>query len=603
MRDGAEASAKTLRSDADWRERRAAALRLGYARDARWYDALVAALDDPEVAVRQAAILSLGRLGRPDAVGELVKPKILACEDVEVRRAAVSVLGRLGGFPIVDAISQSLTDPDWTVRNEAIAAVSRLVDQFSEFRVPETAKILVRVLPIDDRDVREKTIRALGSFGKSAVAVLADALEMKSEPVRSGAAAALGLIRDPTTVPGLVRLLEDDSKQVRLAAIAALGNITSSRAVGPLIERLGDADAGVREAAVDALERIGPACVVPLIEALDHARIDAKIAAIVRILGLLEDPRALVPIMNCLGHTYMTVRWAAVDAAVRYGEAAVPLLTDMLALNRVPIEPLVEEARGQRNKRNRLRTIRALGELKDSKAVPALKEIGQEDDREIRLAVEEALRKVGGATWARASAAKALGFIRSPEAVPALLKHLSDPNSTVRLRVVRALMLTGDARAAKPLARLLSTEEDPEVREEIAEALGAQGLAGPDAVNACIRALGDTSRAVRSHAARSLGRLADPKAAPHLVRALGDGYWSVSRDAENSIINLGTKAVPSLIEALGSRAAAVRSSAARALGSIADPRAGQPLRRLLELERDPDVRASASAALERLPAS
>lgn len=600
MRDGLKALADRLQAEPDWRRRREIALELGYTRDGRWYDTLVRALDDPDPAVRQAVILSLGRLGRPELVNELAKPKILAAEDAEVRRAAISVLGRVGGFAIVDAISQSLDDPEWTVRNEAIAAVGRLVDQFSEFHVPETAKVLVRVLPIDDRDVREKTIRALGSFGKSAVAVLADALDTKSELVRSGAAAALGLIRDPTTVPGLVRLLSDDSRQVRLAAIAALGNITSSKAIAPLIERLGDTDPTVREAAVESLERLGPACVVPLIEALDHAHLDVEIAAILRALGSFEDARALVPIMNHLGHTYMTVRWAAVDAAVRHGEAALPLLIDMLALNRVPAEPLVADARSHPNKRNRLRTIRALGELKDSKVVPALKEMGQEDDREIRMAVEEALRKIGSATWARASAAKALGFIRNPEGVPALIRHLRDPNSTVRLRVVRALMLIGDARASKPIAMLLKSEQDVEVREEIATALGTVGLAGPEAVSACIRALGDPSRSVRSNAARSLGRLASPRAAPHLVRALGDGYWSVSRDAENSIVNLGAKAVPSLVEALGARASASRLRAARILGSIGDPRAEAHLSRLLSTERDPDVRASAETALERL---
>ena len=594
------AAAGDLKSAPDWRRRRQAALELGYTRDSRWYDTLIGALDDPDPSVRQAAILSLGRLGRPDLVVELAKPKILAAEDAEVRRTAVSVLGRIGGLAIVDPISQSLGDPDWTVRNEAIAAAGHLVDQLCELRVPETAKILVRVLPIDDRDVREKTIRALASFGKSAVAVLTEALDTKSEPVRSGAAAALGLIRDPTTVPALVRRLEDESRQVRLAAIAALGNIMSSRAIPSLVKRLGDSDAAVRDATVDALERLGSSTVVPLVEALDHARLDCEIAAILRTLGRLRDARALVPIMNYLGHTYMTVRWAAVDAAVRYGGAAVPLLIDMLALNRVPIGPLLTEAREHPKKRNRLRTIRALGELKDSKAVPPLKEMGQADDRETRLAVEDALRKIGGATWARASAAKALGFIGSQEAVPALIEQLGDPNSTVRLRVVRALMLIGDARASGQLAALLATEDDAEVREEIADALGTQGLAGPDSVGACIDALRDSSRSVRSRAARSLGRLGSPEAAPHLIAALGDDYWSVGRDAENSIVNLGPKVTASLIDAVDSAPAAVRMRVIDLLGRVGDARAEDALGRLLETGADEEVRSAAAAALERL---
>ena len=71
---------------------------------------------------------------------------------------------------------------------------------------------------------------------------------------------------------------------------------------------------------------------------------------------------------------------------------------------------------------------------------------------------------------------------------------------------------------------------------------------GSEVVAACIRALSDDSRSVRSRAARALGRLASPRAALPLVGALGDGYWSVRRDAENSIMNLGPRAVPPLID-------------------------------------------------------
>ena len=587
-------------ADRDWRTRRAAALELGYTGDPSHYHTLLPLLDDHDPAVRQAAILSLGRLGAPELVGEISKPKVLADEDAEVRRAAVSVLGRLGGFPIVDAISDALSDPDWIVRSEAIAAVSRLVDRFTEFRIPEAARDLVRLLPIADRDVREKTIRALGGFGKAGVHVLLEALDVRSELIRSGAAAALGLVRDPTTAQRLIELLDDDSRQVRLAAITALGNMRSARAIEPLIERLGDADGRVRSAAHGALERIGHAAVVPLIEALAHAGTEVSISGILRVLGEFRDERGLVPIMNHIGHTYMRVRIAAVDAAVAYSEDAVPHLLDMLVLNAVPVEGLIRDARKNPQKRNRLRTIRALGELKDSRAVSVLKEIGQERDADIRTAVEEALTKIGCATWARANAVKALGQIGGESAVAALLSQLKDPNSTVRLRVVRALAAIGDSRAARPLAKLLSSEEDAEVREEIAGAFGTQGLVGPAVVAACIRALSDESRSVRSRAARALGRLASPRAALPLVGALGDGYWSVRRDAENSIMNLGARAVPPLIDALESRKSVVRLRASRILGAIGDRRAADAIRGLIDREHDEEVLEAARVAMAAL---
>lgn len=586
--------------DRDWRVRREAVLELGYTRDPLWYGRLAPLLDDHDPAVRQAAILSLGKLGVPELVEELTKPKVLADEDAEVRRAAVSTLGRLGGLPIVDAVSEALSDPDWTVRSEAIAAVSRLVDRFSEFRIPEAARFLVRMLPIADRDVRDKTIRTLGGFGKAAVHVLLEALDVRSELVRSGAAAALGLVRDPTTTQRLIELLDDDSRQVRLAVITALGNMRPARAIAPLIGRLADASAPVRSVAIDALERIGPAAVVPLIEALEHARTETYAAEILKALAVFRDDRALVPIMNHLGDTYMRVRVAAIDAAVAYGEDAVPYLLDMMVLNAVPIDELLRDARKNRQKRNRLRTIRALGELKDSRAVSLLKDIGQEEDLQIREAVEEALAKIGSATWARASAAKTLGVIGVGSAVPHLIKQLEDPNSTVRLRVVRALSRIGDSRAARPLAKLLTSEEDAEVREEIAGGFGVSGLVGPEVVAACIRALSDESRSVRSRSARALGRLASPRAALPLVGALGDGYWSVRRDAENSIMNLGPRAVPPLIDALGSKKPVVRLRASRILGAIGDRRALSPIRKLLSRERNDEVKEAVRLALTAL---
>jgi HEAT repeat protein len=323
-------------------------------------------------------------------------------------------------------------------------------------------------------------------------------------------------------------------------------------------------------------------------------------AEILKALGQFRDGRALVPIMNHLGHTYMRVRVAAVDAAVRYGEEAVPYLLDMMILNAVPVEDLIRDVRKNPQKRNRLRTIRALGELKDSRAVSVLKEIGQEEDPETRGAVEEALSKIGSSTWARASAAKALGLIGDRGAVPVLIKQLTDPNSTVRLRVVRALARVGDERAARPLAKLLGREGDAQVREEIAGALGTQELTGPAVVAACIRALSDESRSVRSRAARSLGRLASPRAALPLVGALGDGYWSVRRDAENSIMNLGPRAVPPLIDALDSRKPVVRLRASRTLGAIGDRRARSAIKKLLGRERNEEVKEAARLALAAL---
>lgn len=589
-----------LSQDVDWKRRREAALLLGYAGSPEAYPALVTALDDPDYAVRQAAILSLGRIGGPEVVEELTKPKVVACEDPEIRRTAVSVLGKVGGLRIVEAVSQRIADPDWAVRSEAITTVSALVDWLSELRIPETARFLVRMLPIDDPKIREKAIRALGGYGRAAVGVLVEALGVHSELVRSGAAAALGLIQDRGTVPDLIRMLSDASRQVRLSAITALGNIGSARTIEPLIESLSDSDKRVRTASIEALGRIGSQAVEPLIEALSHARTEVATSSIIKALGSFRDERALVHLTNYLGHTYMTVRWAAVEAVASYANRALAALEEMLVLNRVSFEPLVRDAKQNPGKRNRLRTIRALGELKDSRAAPALKELGQEEDREIGRAVEDALAKIGSATWARAGAVTTLGRIGDERAVPAVGRCLADPNSTVRWRAARALVRIGDPSAVRPIARQLAREEDAHVREASVEALGILGMKSMVAVAACTRALSDPSGSVRSQAARALGRLGNPRAAEALVGALADSYWSVARDAGNSLANLGRKAVPSLLEALVSDRPAVRCGALEVLGAIGDLGVREDIERLLVEERDEQVRSAAEEALGKL---
>ncbi len=131
-------------------------------------------------------------------------------------------------------------------------------------------------------------------------------------------------------------------------------------------------------------------------------------------------------------------------------------------------------------------------------------------------------------------------------------------------------------------------------------ALGIIGVGDPAAVRACVNALTDPSRSVRSRAAHALGRLASPKAALPLVKALGDSYWSVRRDAENSLTSLGPRAVPPLVESLTSKKRTVRIRAARILGIIGDRRALAPLRKLLKIEKDTSVMTAAKAAVGKL---
>jgi len=81
---------------------------------------------------------------------------------------------------------------------------------------------------------REKIIEELGMIGEPAVQSLIRALEDKNKQVRSGAAWALGEIKDKRAVGPLIRALEDDNNIVRVESAHALGEIGDKIAIEPL---------------------------------------------------------------------------------------------------------------------------------------------------------------------------------------------------------------------------------------------------------------------------------------------------------------------------------------------------------------------------------
>jgi HEAT repeat protein len=85
-----------------------------------------------------------------------------------------------------------------------------------------------------------------------------------------------------------------------------------------------------------------------------------------------------------------------------------------------------------------------------------------------------------------------------------------------------------------------------------------------------------------------------------LIAALAAEDAVVRRRARNGLIVLGNRAVDPLIELLADRRAHVRWEAAKALGGIGAPKAAPALVRILEEDEDFDVRWLASQALAGL---
>jgi HEAT repeat protein len=222
------------------------------------WNELLAALDDPDPAVRLVAANALGRINDPAAVPSLliavehpseqvrlgaaralgmmgieaaVEPLRAMLQQGEGLEASVAgeALGRIGDPAATDALLTALADPQPTARwHVAMAALERMGEPAVE--------PLIAMLEGQDAHVRHNAAQALGWIGSTtATEALVGALKRDREAtVRTQAAWALGEIGDPAARRTLERAqLRDPAIEVQTAAERALSQIpTRSAATG-----------------------------------------------------------------------------------------------------------------------------------------------------------------------------------------------------------------------------------------------------------------------------------------------------------------------------------------------------------------------------------
>jgi bilin biosynthesis protein len=150
----------------------------------------------------------------------------------------------------------------------------------------------------------------------------------------------------------------------------------NNKTVHELIESLREGnDRKVRREAETALVDLGNAAVYPLIGALNDGdwRVREEAA---RALGEIGDVRAVSPLINLFKDDKIRVQLWATDALIGLGADIV--------------DPLVS-ALGDPDRRVRMGSIVALGEIKDMKAIGPLRECLKDKDLGVCEAAQEAL--------------------------------------------------------------------------------------------------------------------------------------------------------------------------------------------------------------------
>ncbi len=195
------------------------------------------ALNDPEIYVRQEAVLAIRDIYGHEPVQRKIGKKEFLNLFIILLNGETRELRRIGAVGL-EAMGR-----------DSAPATSPLINA------------------LDDRPTfHAAAFNALGAIGpasKQANNALVELLGDDLEWNRANAAQALGKIRPPyeATITALVRSLDDSSSYVREFAAEALGNYghdAKNSATDKLVERLLDPKEQVRRAAIQALTKIGP---------------------------------------------------------------------------------------------------------------------------------------------------------------------------------------------------------------------------------------------------------------------------------------------------------------------------------------------------------
>ncbi|WP_197444096.1 HEAT repeat domain-containing protein [Maioricimonas rarisocia] len=357
----------------------------------------------------------------------------------------------------------------------------------------------------------------------------------------------------------------------REAAQASLDDVAASkdpRIVELITEHFDDLKGPLQARAIRALGEIGVAESFPFLLKLLLRKEESIVTSALLALGLLADPRAVLPVVT-LAQVIPEQRVRAIDCLVRMGPAAVPELIRIL--------------RESDDLSMQFTAVEALGRIKAKEAAEPLAGLLKNSIGPIRCA-----------------AAEALGQIADPRASAALVQLLGCPDPNVRVNAVAALEQMPQKRLAKPLLRLLQ-DDMRDVRLHVIRTLGL--CEDPSVAPSLIPFLNDSDEDLQLAAAEATGRLGDSSAVPKLIELMEQASVS-DLDAPRLQKIIDTlrrlrdgRAVLPLLELLTHKNHRVRARAAEALGQIGDPAALQPLSELLYRDQIEMVQAAAAKAL------
>ena len=349
--------------------------------------------------------------------------------------------------------------------------------------------------------VRKASSEVIKSFGEIAIPALSAAMNSYNADIQFWAVQILSEL-GPKGFPTILRATKNPNDEIRFFACAAIGNSRIPQGITPLLRALGDVKWRVRKSASDALVKYGEAVIAPLQQVL-HITKDEDIRFwTIKTLGKL-GPKAQKFLLEAL---------RAGDKQTRYVIAA------------------------------------ALGESGDKRVIRVLIESLADPDWTIRKSATMALAEIGD------------------NAINMMFEYLRGPNEEIRDGCLRALVKAGNVSLQRLFDEVIKMDENHRylVRKSLVK-IGAR------VVEPLMRLFKLNNPEIRSFSASTLGEIGNPRAVPVLITGLSDSDWNVRRSSAYALTEIGERGVDKIAEALKSPNDDVRYWVTRILESIGEP--------------------------------
>lgn len=612
-------------------------------KDGRILYPIIKSLQDDDLGVQQAAMDALICYDDEAAVYNLLP--LIADQRVAVKNLAQEILEKIGGSGL-RLLHAHIHDRDDDVRKMIADIIGRL-------ELPEAVPVLIEMLKDPNDNVKCSAMEGLGRItDPSIVDHLINLLE-QGDWITLFAVESLGRLGSSMTVQPLVKLIKSSQNiDVQCMAIDALSHIGGKESIAGLLEIIDFVKPEIKDIAVKGIVTMTKGDICSVVAAFGKKESIVHLARIADNVDI-SDPENIMNILQA----FMSIGGSGCAKEVLKlievidGENHDLLNKAVEVVKEVEDENTLINLLSHKNQTIRLVAIRVLGLIRSGKTIPALSQLFEEVERDLKKEILTAMGNIGGGKalrfiserlsysdgHIRKSAVNALGSLASTEAIQPLLNRLhkeeyhdvisgvvcalieigrrnkslelaeglltslNSKNSVVREMVVKGLVELKWIDSSEHICGLLN-DEDWRVRRACLEALSCMRNKG--LIENLIIAAHDEKDEVRMIVAQLLSDNTDVSTATDvLIEMLEDNNDRIQFKAIEGLVRQNTpKAIPHIMRLAGSGNYTVRKYSIWALGELGAYESENILR-LAASNEDQEIREAAVAAYNKLMSS